>query len=99
MMAAQKAILTERQASGGFISDEEEAKIRARRKEYMDEDNKYKKLQDTTKGDTLEAWKEARAKGDIKTASSGLERDKTRAVWAPRVCSRRGSTQRSLTST
>ena len=37
----------------------------------QDEDKKLKALQDTSQGDTLEAWKAARASGEIKTATSG----------------------------
>ena len=72
MFREQQAILKKRQASGGFITEEEEDEIRARRDSFSAADAELKKVQAT--GD-LEAWKKARKEGKIKTATSGMKRD------------------------
>jgi len=74
-MAAQKAILDSRKATGGFISDEEEEAIRQRRQSVGQEASVLKEIQAAEGADNLEAWKAARDEGKIKTATSGLERD------------------------
>mmetsp|Transcript_9146 Transcript_9146/g.26559 ORF Transcript_9146/g.26559 Transcript_9146/m.26559 type:complete len:196 (+) Transcript_9146:105-692(+) len=73
----QQAILERRRQSGGKLTMEDEMEIYKRRAALVsDGERKLEKLQADTSGkDTLEAWKELRESGEIKTASSGLVRD------------------------
>jgi len=75
MMREQQAILANRRASGGFITEAQEEEIRQRRAKVGEEEDRLKAIQQSREKDNLEQWKSARDSGAIKTASSGLKRD------------------------
>ena len=74
-MREQQAILANRRASGGFITEAQEEEIRQRRAKVGEEEDRLKAIQQSREKDNLEQWKSARDSGAIKTASSGLKRD------------------------
>merc|ERR1719506_3141439 len=74
-MREQQAILANRRASGGFITEAQEEEIRQRRAKVGEEEDRLKAIQQSREKDNLEQWKAARDSGAIKTASSGLKRD------------------------
>jgi len=75
MMREQQAILANRRASGGFITEAQEEEIRQRRAKVGEEEDRLKAIQQSREADNLDQWKSARDSGAIKTASSGLKRD------------------------
>ena len=75
MMREQQAILANRRASGGFITEAQEEEIRQRRAKVGEEEDRLKAIQQSREKDNLEQWKSARDSGAIKTASSGMKRD------------------------
>ena len=75
MMREQQAILANRRASGGFITEAQEEEIRQRRAKVGEEEDRLKAIQQSREKDNLEQWKSARDSGSIKTASSGMKRD------------------------
>ena len=75
MMREQQAILANRRASGGFITEAQEEEIRQRRAKVGEEEDRLKAIQQSREKDNLEQWQAARDSGAIKTASSGMKRD------------------------
>jgi hypothetical protein len=78
MYREQQEILRKRRQTGGFLSEEERTEIAQRRQATAAEGKALNELQrrNAAGEDTLEDWKKMRADGTIRTATSGLERDR-----------------------